>query len=536
MFGSGEDTLAHTPPSCRPGADAAAGCQMPRAPVSTDDGVDYSGMARTGNGVGMGRQHVGRATATRTWQRGQGGRHGGGRAHRRRRWLQRGRGQLQGLPPRRLHPRQAGHAIPTTAPSTPTRASSSSSGRRPRRPARARCGASSTRQGEEDARAAAVGLMGSSRFSRSPVRLVGDGRTVARGRRAPQQGQKTWRHCGRTSKPKRPTWIWYRGELRALAITELLQHPGMQDRRVRIVTGRTGDRMAAPSLAAIEAMGSVGRLRRRWNQSVAVAGARPSRPRVSRDHLIMRRSRSHERRQQQQQQQTIKSGPPDYLKNYVSGAAADAQNLLPGRRACGVPGSTVTGLSPETMQGWGGTAARATNGSPLTSARRRAGRPASSTAPARPTGNSGRACGVRCGRASTARSPAPGATAATATPRRCRAVSPKVSPPSRAAPGPGRGAGQPARQPGLHRPGAAPGRRHGPRPVRPGARQRQRQPLQRPAAALHQHGLVHEPALRLAVAPAVEHVADHQPGVGQQIAGGVLGGLGTLARAWNPFG
>ena len=68
------------------------------------------------------------------------------------------------------------------------------------------------------------------------------------------------------------------------------------------------------------------------------------------------------------QTSTIKSGPPDYLKNYVSGAAADAQSLYKAGGPAVFPGSTVTGLSPETLQGWGGTAARATNGSPLTSA------------------------------------------------------------------------------------------------------------------------------------------------------------------------
>lgn len=60
--------------------------------------------------------------------------------------------------------------------------------------------------------------------------------------------------------------------------------------------------------------------------------------------------------------------PPSQLLPYIQGAAADAQSLYKAGGPAVYPGSTVTGLSPETMQGWGGTAARATNGSPLTSA------------------------------------------------------------------------------------------------------------------------------------------------------------------------
>ena len=60
--------------------------------------------------------------------------------------------------------------------------------------------------------------------------------------------------------------------------------------------------------------------------------------------------------------------PPSQLIPYIQGAAADAQALYKGGGPAVYPGSTVTGLSPETMRGWGGTAARATNGSPLTNA------------------------------------------------------------------------------------------------------------------------------------------------------------------------
>lgn len=68
------------------------------------------------------------------------------------------------------------------------------------------------------------------------------------------------------------------------------------------------------------------------------------------------------------QTSTIKSGPPDYEKPYVIGAVGDAQKLYQAGGPAVFPGSTVTGLSPQTTQGWAATSARATNGSPLTTA------------------------------------------------------------------------------------------------------------------------------------------------------------------------
>lgn len=84
-------------------------------------------------------------------------------------------------------------------------------------------------------------------------------------------------------------WIWYRGELRALAITELLQHPGCKICRVRIVTGKDRHEWAAASLAAIERWAaSVGCdavepiCRRGWERDLRALGYRC-------DHLIMRK-------------------------------------------------------------------------------------------------------------------------------------------------------------------------------------------------------------------------------------------------------
>jgi hypothetical protein len=68
------------------------------------------------------------------------------------------------------------------------------------------------------------------------------------------------------------------------------------------------------------------------------------------------------------QTSTIKTGPPDYLKPYVTGAAADAQRLYQAGGPQVFPGSTVANLSPETTQAWGATAARALNGSPVNAA------------------------------------------------------------------------------------------------------------------------------------------------------------------------
>ena len=82
-------------------------------------------------------------------------------------------------------------------------------------------------------------------------------------------------------------WMWYRDELRALAVTEVLQMPGCKIVRVRIVTGRERHEWAAPSLAAIEAWAAeIGCsavepiCRRGWERDLRALGYRA-------DHLIM---------------------------------------------------------------------------------------------------------------------------------------------------------------------------------------------------------------------------------------------------------
>lgn len=69
-----------------------------------------------------------------------------------------------------------------------------------------------------------------------------------------------------------------------------------------------------------------------------------------------------------QQAQQVKLQPPDYLKPYIQGAAADASNLYQAGGPATYPGSTIANLSPETTQAWGATAARATGGSPVVGA------------------------------------------------------------------------------------------------------------------------------------------------------------------------
>lgn len=84
-------------------------------------------------------------------------------------------------------------------------------------------------------------------------------------------------------------WVWYRGELRALAVTEILQGPACRTCRVRIVTGRDRHEWAAASLAAIEEWAlSIGCdtvepiCRRGWERDLRALGYRC-------DHLIMRK-------------------------------------------------------------------------------------------------------------------------------------------------------------------------------------------------------------------------------------------------------
>jgi hypothetical protein len=84
-------------------------------------------------------------------------------------------------------------------------------------------------------------------------------------------------------------WLWYRGELRALAITEIVQFPGAKVCRVRIVTGRDRHEWAAASLAAIErwaaAIGCSAVepiCRRGWERDLRALGYRC-------DHLIMQK-------------------------------------------------------------------------------------------------------------------------------------------------------------------------------------------------------------------------------------------------------
>lgn len=62
------------------------------------------------------------------------------------------------------------------------------------------------------------------------------------------------------------------------------------------------------------------------------------------------------------------TNPPTAVQPYIGPAAQAAQGLYQAGGPKVNPGSTVANLSPETQQGWAATAARATNGSPLTSA------------------------------------------------------------------------------------------------------------------------------------------------------------------------
>lgn len=63
-----------------------------------------------------------------------------------------------------------------------------------------------------------------------------------------------------------------------------------------------------------------------------------------------------------------KAGPPDYLKPYITQLSTDAQKLYQQGGPNPYPASTVANSSPETLQGWQSTAARAVNGSPVNTA------------------------------------------------------------------------------------------------------------------------------------------------------------------------
>lgn len=62
------------------------------------------------------------------------------------------------------------------------------------------------------------------------------------------------------------------------------------------------------------------------------------------------------------------SGPPSYLQPNIQQLSSDAQNLYRQGGPNPYPTSTVANVSPTTLQGWGATAARAANGSPLNTA------------------------------------------------------------------------------------------------------------------------------------------------------------------------
>lgn len=89
-------------------------------------------------------------------------------------------------------------------------------------------------------------------------------------------------------------WVWFRGELRALAVTEIVQYPGTRRLRVRIVTGKDRHEWYAASLAAMEAWAAeIGCdavepiCRRGWERDLRALGYRC-------DHLIMeKRVRRH---------------------------------------------------------------------------------------------------------------------------------------------------------------------------------------------------------------------------------------------------
>lgn len=67
---------------------------------------------------------------------------------------------------------------------------------------------------------------------------------------------------------------------------------------------------------------------------------------------------------------TVKStsGPPSYLQPDIQFGTGQAQTLYGQGGPAPYPGSTVANRSPETLAGWGATAARAMNGSPLNAA------------------------------------------------------------------------------------------------------------------------------------------------------------------------
>jgi hypothetical protein len=88
-------------------------------------------------------------------------------------------------------------------------------------------------------------------------------------------------------------WVWWRGELRALAVTEVVRYPGTRRVRVRICTGRDRREWLAAGLAAIEQWAaSLGCdsvepiCRRGWERELRALGYRC-------DHVIMRKGLAH---------------------------------------------------------------------------------------------------------------------------------------------------------------------------------------------------------------------------------------------------
>lgn len=228
--------------------------------------------------------------------------------------------------------------------------------------------------------------------------------------------------------------------------------------------------------------------------------------------------------------------PPSQLLPYIQGAAADAQSLYKAGGPAVYPGSTVTGLSPETMQGWGGTAARATNGSPLTTAAQGWARGmldgSSGTygqlgnsvwSQVRPNVDSAFSGAGRYGSDSHAEALSRGFT---------EGIAPAFA---QAQQGAAALANPLANQDytdlaQLQSVGTA--RDQYGQALVNDATNRFNQQQQRPYANLdwYNQQLYGNPyGKQTSTSPT------YQPGVGQQIAGGVLGGLGTLAQAWNPF-
>jgi hypothetical protein len=247
------------------------------------------------------------------------------------------------------------------------------------------------------------------------------------------------------------------------------------------------------------------------------------------------------------QTSTIKTGPPDYLKPYVTGAAADAQRLYQAGGPQVFPGSTVANLSPETTQAWGGIAGRATSGSPLNAAaggylaKAIGGQylpgpgldpvSASVWGQVRPNVDSAFSAAGRYGSDSHAEALAQGFTQGFAPYALQEYQGERQLQQQAAAMAPGQAAQDYVDLNALQGVGTA--RDQYGQALVTDAYNRFNAQQQRPYSNLDWYSsqLNGSPWQRQTSSTPV-----YQPGLGQQIAGGALAGLGTLAKAWSPFG